>query len=161
MPSESQFDVNINQVRLWYPRCVDDGLGDLLHRVVQLLGDAARRRMDNSGGLTYSQIRLLGTLEEIEPVTQHQLAQALAVSDPAISRALRPLEEAGFVRVAPDPDHRRRRLVNTTETGRSTFHATGRPLADELREALIAADFPYERYLHDTIVLAELLEPSS
>jgi DNA-binding MarR family transcriptional regulator len=139
---------------------VDDGLGDLLHRVVFLLGEATRRRVDSSGGLTYSQIRLLGMLEEIEPVTQHQLAQALAVSDPAISRALRPLEAAGLVRVDPDPEHGRRRLVSTTEAGRGAFHNDGRPLQDELRSALLAAGFPYERYLHDTAVLAKLLQPS-
>ncbi|MFI6170712.1 MarR family winged helix-turn-helix transcriptional regulator [Nocardia sp. NPDC051052] len=139
---------------------MDDGLGDLLHRVVSLLGDATRRRVDSSGGLTYSQIRLLGTLEDIEPVTQHQLAQALAVSDPAISRALRPLEEAGLVQVDPDPDHGRRRLVRSTEAGRTAFHASGKPLADELRNALLAANFPYDRYLQDTITLAKLLEPS-
>ncbi|WP_433656264.1 MarR family winged helix-turn-helix transcriptional regulator [Nocardia sp. CA-128927] len=139
---------------------MDDGLGDLLHRVVYLLGEATRRRVDNTSGLSYSQIRLLGTLEDIEPVTQHQLAQALAVSDPAVSRALRPLEEAGLVQIKTDPDHKRRRLVAITEAGRTAFHATGKPLADELRTALLAADFPYERYLRDTIALAELLEPS-
>ncbi|WP_069161539.1 MarR family winged helix-turn-helix transcriptional regulator [Nocardia altamirensis] len=138
---------------------MDDGLADLLHRVVYLLGEATRRRVDNAGGLSYSQMRLLGTLEEIQPVTQHQLAQALSVSDPAISRALRPLEEAGLVQVDPDPAHGRRRLVSTTEAGRNAFHTTGKPLYDELRNALLAADFPYERYLHDTTVLAKLLEP--
>ncbi|MBF6332285.1 MarR family winged helix-turn-helix transcriptional regulator [Nocardia transvalensis] len=138
---------------------MDDGLGDMLHRVVQLLGDATRRRVDDSGGLTYSQMRLLGTLEEIQPATQHQLAQALAVSDPAISRALRPLEKAGLVRVGPDPEHGRRRLVRLTEAGSEAFHATGKPLYDELRTALLAAGFPYERYLQDTAVLAQLLQP--
>ncbi len=151
--------MNLNQVRLGYARWVDDGLGDLLHRVVYLLGEATRRRVA-SNGLSYSQIRLLGMLEEIEPVTQHQLAQALAVSDPAISRALRPLEEAGFVQIEIDPEHKRRRLVATTEAGRKAFHATGKPLADELRTALLAAGFPYDRYLQDTTVLAELLEPA-
>lgn len=139
---------------------MDDGLGDLLHRVVYLLGEATRRRVDNTSGLSYSQIRLLGTLEDIEPVTQHQLAQALAVSDPAVSRALRPLEEAGLVQIKTDPDHKRRRLVGITEAGRTAFHATGKPLADELRTALLAADFPYDRYLRDTLALAKLLEPS-
>ncbi|MFG1791015.1 MarR family winged helix-turn-helix transcriptional regulator [Nocardia sp. NPDC049149] len=138
---------------------MDDGLADLLHRVVYLLGEATRRRVDSAGGLSYSQMRLLGTLEDIQPVTQHQLAQALSVSDPAISRALRPLEEAGLVQVDPDPAHGRRRLVSTTEAGRNAFHTTGKPLYDELRNALLEADFPYERYLHDTMVLAKLLEP--
>lgn len=139
---------------------VDDGLADLLHRVVFLLGEAARRGGEDSGGLTYSQMRLLGTLEEIEPATQHTLAQALLVSDPAISRALRPLESAGLVQVRTDPAHARRRLVSITEAGRKAFHDSGRPLYDQLRTALVAAGFPYERYLEDTAQLARILEPS-
>ncbi|MFD6161945.1 MarR family winged helix-turn-helix transcriptional regulator [Nocardia sp. NPDC060256] len=139
---------------------MDDGLGDLLHRVVLLLSEATRKRMEGSGGLSYSQMRLLGTLEESEPMTQHQLAQALSVSDPAISRALRPLETAGLIQVDPDPEHGRRRLVTTTEAGRTAFHTSGKPLYDELRTALLAANFPYERYIHDTVLLAELLTPS-
>ncbi|WP_410598300.1 MarR family winged helix-turn-helix transcriptional regulator [Amycolatopsis sp. lyj-90] len=138
---------------------MDDGLGDLLHRVVMLLGEAARRRTDDPGGLTYSQIRLLGTLEEVEPTTQHRLAQALSVSDPAISRALRPLEADGLVQITVDPEHARRRLVRLTEVGRKAFHAAGKPLYDEFRAALVAAGFPYDRYLEDTLRLAEILTP--
>lgn len=138
---------------------MDDGLADLLHRVVLLVGDAARRRSDvDPRGLSYSQMRLLGTLEDVEPVTQHQLAQALSVSDPAISRALRPLEAAGLVRVRADPDHGRRRLVCTTEAGRKTFHHSGKPLHVELRGFLLETGFPYERYLRDTAALAKLIE---
>ncbi|MFE0155875.1 MarR family winged helix-turn-helix transcriptional regulator [Nonomuraea sp. NPDC059007] len=136
---------------------MDDGLADLLHRVVMLLGEAARRRTDGRDGMTYSQIRLLGTLEDIEPVTQHRLAQALSVSDPAISRALRPLETDGLVRITIDPEHARRRLVRLTDAGREAFHTAGKPLYDELRAGLVAAGFPYERYLEDTLRLAEIL----
>ncbi len=150
--------VNINCATLGYAQTMDDGLADLLHRVVFLLGEATRQRREGADGLSYSQMRLLGTLEDIQPVTQHQLAQALSVSDPAISRALRPLEAAGLVQVRPDPEHARRRLVRITDAGRKTFHDSGKPLYDELREALLAADFPYERYLRDTAQLARLLE---
>ncbi|MGK5636810.1 MarR family winged helix-turn-helix transcriptional regulator [Streptomyces sp. URMC 126] len=137
---------------------MDDGLADLLHRVVFLLGEAARQRGDGSAGLSYSQMRLLGTLEDLQPVTQHRLAQALSVSDPAISRALRPLEAAGLVEVRPDPDHGRRRLVGITDAGREAFHESGKPLYDELRNALLEAGFPYERYLSDTVRLVRILE---
>lgn len=139
---------------------MDDGLADLLHRVVLLPGEAARRRGDDLGGLTYSQMRLLGTVEDIQPATQHQLAQALSVSDPAISRALRPLEAEGFVEVRPDPEHGRRRLVSITEAGRKAFHDSGRPLYGELRDGLLEAGFPYERYLRDTVLLTKILESS-
>lgn len=130
----------------------------MLHRVVLMVGDAGRRRTDDSGGLTYSQLRLLGAVEDLEPATQHRLAQATAVSDPAISRALKPLEAAGYVRVVTDPDHRRRRLVTLTEAGRAVFHDSGKPLVEELRVYLVQAGFPYERYLEDTTRLAELLK---
>ncbi|RDG35013.1 MarR family winged helix-turn-helix transcriptional regulator [Streptomyces corynorhini] len=140
---------------------MDDGLADLLHRVVFLLGEAARQRDDGPAGLSYSQMRLLGTLEDIQPVTQHQLAQALSVSDPAISRALRPLEAAGLVRVRPDPEHGRRRLVGITDAGSTAFHGSAKPLYDALRNALLEADFPYERYLRDTALLAQLLESAA
>ncbi|WP_424215760.1 MarR family winged helix-turn-helix transcriptional regulator (plasmid) [Streptomyces sp. BI20] len=137
---------------------MDDGLGDLLHRVVMLLGEAARERTGGAGGgLTYSQIRLLGTLEEIEPATQHRLAQALSVSDPAVSRSLRPLEAEALVEITVDPEHARRRLVRLTDSGRDAFHTVGKPLADEFRDRLLTAGFPYDRYLADTLRLAELL----
>nr|CEL16540.1 Transcriptional regulator, MarR family [Kibdelosporangium sp. MJ126-NF4] len=132
----------------------------MLHRVVYLLGEAARQRDGDPSGLSYSQMRLLGTVEEIQPATQHQLAQALSVSDPAISRALRPLEAAGYVQIRTDPEHARRRLVSLTETGSKAFHDQGKPLHDELRNALLEAGFPYERYLRDTATLAQILEPS-
>nr|WP_206441263.1 MarR family transcriptional regulator [Streptomyces boncukensis] len=122
-----------------------------------LLGEAARRRTGGPDGLTYSQIRLLGTLEDIEPTTQHRLAQALLVSDPAISRALRPLQADGLVQITVDPEHARRRLVRLTEAGREAFHTTGESLDEEFRAALVAAGFPYDRYLEDTLRLAELL----
>jgi DNA-binding MarR family transcriptional regulator len=141
-----------------YAQTVDDGLADLLHRVVFLLGEAARQRTDDPDGLTYSQLRLLGTLEDIEPTTQHRLAQALLVSDPAVSRALGPLEAAGLVQVSPDPDHGRRRLVSLTEAGRKAFHDGGKPLYDQLRTFLLQADFPYDRYLSETARLAQLLK---
>ncbi|GAA4533180.1 MarR family winged helix-turn-helix transcriptional regulator [Amycolatopsis samaneae] len=137
---------------------MDDGLSDLLHRVVSLLGEIARRNTDQEGTLSYARLRLLGALEDIEPATQHQLAQSMGVSDPAVSRALRPLEQDGLVQITVDPEHARRRLVELTPAGRKAYHAEGKPLADLLRHGLQAQGFPYERYLADTVRLAEILE---
>ncbi|MEV0266637.1 MarR family transcriptional regulator [Streptomyces sp. NPDC050617] len=138
---------------------MDEGLAELLHRVVMLMGEAARRRSGPNQRLSPSQLRLLGTLEEIQPATQHQLAEALTLSDPAISRALRPLEAEGYVTINVDPAHRRRRLVALTPKGQDTFLTEGKPLEEELRAALLNADFPYDRYLADTLRLAALLTP--
>ncbi|MEV7217371.1 MarR family transcriptional regulator [Kitasatospora cineracea] len=139
---------------------MDEGLAELLYRVVMLMGDAARRRSGPDRRLSTSQLRLLGTLEEIQPATQHRLAEALALSDPAVSRALRPLEAEGYVAVDIDPAHRRRRLVTLTPAGQAAFLAEGKPLEEEFRTALLAAGFPYEQYLADTHRLAALLTPA-
>ncbi|ONI83219.1 MarR family transcriptional regulator [Actinosynnema sp. ALI-1.44] len=137
---------------------MDDGLADSLHRVVFLLGEVMRQRANPRGDLSYRQLRLLGMLEDIQPVTQHELAVALSVSDPAISRALRLLAAAGLVRIRTDPDHARRRLVSLTETGSKAFHDSERSLDGQLRDALLRAGFPYERYLADTARLAEFID---
>ncbi|WP_328334703.1 MarR family transcriptional regulator [Kribbella sp. NBC_00382] len=139
---------------------MDDSLADLLHRVVFLLGEAARRQGEgeDAGGLTYSQLRLLGTLDDIQPTTQHRLAQALSVSDPAVSRSLKPLEAAGLVEVRTDPEHARRRLVSLTPAGTKAFHEGGKPLYNKLRTALLEDGFPYDEYLRDTARLAKFLE---
>ncbi|MGB2718528.1 MAG: MarR family winged helix-turn-helix transcriptional regulator [Rhodococcus sp. (in: high G+C Gram-positive bacteria)] len=137
---------------------MDEGLADLLHRVVLLLGEAARAQLDSPDGPTYSQLRILGTLDDIAPVTQHELAQAMSVSDPAISRALQPLRETGLVDITVDPTHARRRLVRITDAGRHTFHSAGKPLQDQFRAALIEAGFPYDSYLEHTKQLADLLD---
>ncbi|MCX4679058.1 MarR family transcriptional regulator [Streptomyces sp. NBC_01433] len=139
---------------------MDEGLAELLYRVDMLMGEAARRRAGPDRRLSHSQLRLLGTLEEIQPATQHRLAEALAVSDPAISRALRPLEAQGYVTITVDPAHRRRRLVTLTPMGQDTFLAEGKPLEEELRTALLQVGFPYDRYLADTHRLAALLTPA-
>lgn len=140
---------------------MDDGLADLLHRVVSLLGGHARDRMPADGNLTYSQLRLLGALDDHSPLTQHQLAEAMAVSDPAVSRALQPLLHDELISIEPDPAHGRRKLVRITPAGSEAFHRTGRPFAEELKQALLANDFPYERYLADTSRLAAILVSST
>ncbi|HXH35436.1 MAG TPA: MarR family transcriptional regulator [Plantibacter sp.] len=137
---------------------MDDGLADLLHRIVAILGDLARDRMAaDQPQLTYTQLRFIGTLEEAPGTTQHRLAESLGLSDAAASRALRGLQEAGYVEIVTDPAHARRRLVSATQAGKDVFHATGVSMATELRDWLIRQDFPYERYLSDSRHLAALL----
>lgn len=140
---------------------MDDGLADLLHRVVSLLGEHARERMSAQDSLTYSQLRLLGSLEEHAPMTQHRLAEVMTISDPAVSRALQPLAQQGLVSIGADPEHGRRKLVTLTEAGSELFHRIGQPFVEEFKQVLLDSDFPYERYLADTSRLAEILSGST
>lgn len=135
----------------------DEPLGDLLHGVVMLLGMVAREQPYSRDGLSHSRMRLLGTLEEIQPATQHQLAQAMFVSDAAVSRMLKQLEPDGLVQITTDPDHARRRLVRLTRHGRRRFHAISAGYGAHFEQALRDAGFPYDRYLDDTMRLRDFL----
>ncbi|WP_455410101.1 hypothetical protein [Streptomyces hiroshimensis] len=64
------------------------------------------------------------------------------------------------MQVRPDPEHGQRRLAGITDAGRKAFHDNGKPLYDELRNPLLEAGFPYQWYLRDTALPAQLLEPS-
>ena len=135
----------------------DEGLGDVLNHITMLLGIVTREH-GAPGSLSYSRMRLLGTLEEEEqPATQHELAQAMLVSDAAVSRMLTALVPEGLVTVEPDPEHARRRLVRLTEKGAELFHASSSDYAAQLEKALTAIDFPYQRYLRDSIALRDFL----
>ncbi|MGC5025149.1 MULTISPECIES: MarR family winged helix-turn-helix transcriptional regulator [unclassified Tsukamurella] len=134
----------------------DEGLGDVLNHITMLLG-VVTREYGAPGALSYSRMRLLGTLEEVQPATQHELAQAMLVSDAAVSRMLTALAPEGLVTVEPDPEHARRRLVRLTDKGAEQFHASSTDYAAQLEKALTAQDFPYERYLRDSIVLRDFL----
>ncbi|MFZ4896263.1 MarR family winged helix-turn-helix transcriptional regulator [Plantibacter sp. Mn2098] len=141
---------------------MDDGLADLLHRVVATLGDLARKRIASGPAqLTYTQIRIIGTLEEAPGMTQRELADSVGLSEAATSRALQSLRDAGHVDIVTDPAHARRRLVTATPGGLHLFHASGAANAVELRDWLVREGFPYERYLADSQRLAELLGPLS
>ncbi|RLP74979.1 winged helix-turn-helix transcriptional regulator [Mycetocola tolaasinivorans] len=139
---------------------MDDGLADLLHRVVATFGDLARRRIASGPGqLTYTQIRIIGTLEEAPGMTQRELADSVGLSEAAMSRALRALRDEGLVDIVVDPTHARRRLATATAEGLRHFHDSGAAIAGQLREWLIREGFPYDRYLADSQQLADLLGP--
>lgn len=139
---------------------MDDGLADLLHRVVATFAEIARDRLasqSESEQLTYTQIRIIGTLEEAPRMTQRQLADALGLSEAATSRALRTLRDAGLVETVVDETHAGRRLATATRAGLQTFHSSGAATETELRDWLVREGFPYEDYLADSKRLADLL----
>ncbi len=134
----------------------DEALGDVLSHITMLLGILARDH-GAADALSYSRMRLLGTLEEVQPATQHELAQAMLVSDAAVSRMLTALVPEGLVTVETDPAHARRRLVRLTDEGARRFHASSRDYAVQFERLLADRGFPYQRYLRDSVALRDLL----
>jgi DNA-binding MarR family transcriptional regulator len=119
------------------------------------LTDEVTRRMAARGftGLRFSHGFLVQRLVESE---QPIAAQALDVTQQAVSKTIAELEGLGYVRRRPDPRDARVRLVSLTDRGRAAVDAAREERAavvEELRERLGA-----RRVDAATRVLREVLE---
>jgi DNA-binding MarR family transcriptional regulator len=104
------------------------------------LNDAVTRRLTARGfsGLRFSHGFLVQRLIAAEqPIAA--IAQALDVTQQAVSKTVAELEGLGYVRRRPDPRDARVRLVALTDRGRAAVHAAREERAavvDELRDRL-------------------------
>ena len=87
---------------------------------VQRAARALARRFDEAlrpVGLTNGQFSLLMSLNRPEPPSMAPVASLLAMDRTTLTAALKPLERRGLVRIAPDPNDRRGRLLHLTPKG--------------------------------------------
>ncbi|KAA6465164.1 MarR family transcriptional regulator [Acidobacteria bacterium AB60] len=88
---------------------------------VQRAARALARRFDDAlrpFGLTNGQFSLLMSLNRPEPPPMGPVASLLAMDRTTLTAALKPLERRGLVRVSPDPNDRRSRILILTDQGR-------------------------------------------
>jgi DNA-binding MarR family transcriptional regulator len=78
-------------------------------------------------GLTNGQFSLMMSLNRPEPPGMAPVASLLAVDRTTLTAALKPLERRGLIRVTPDPDDRRGRLMSLTPKG-TTLLASAVPI---------------------------------
>jgi DNA-binding MarR family transcriptional regulator len=114
----------------------DVDLGTALHHLVAALDRKADALLRREFGVSLSTGRLLVVLAEVGPVSQHELALKLSVSDPAISRAMEHVTSSGLAEVHVDPAHRGRRVVTLTRTGRERTRVAQAALERRLHEDL-------------------------
>jgi DNA-binding MarR family transcriptional regulator len=76
-------------------------------------------------GLQLSQLPILTVLSQMgdSGASMNTLAQALVMDPTTLTRNVKPLEKAGFIRVARSPDDRRTRVVLMTRSGERTLEA--------------------------------------
>ena len=115
----------------------DRELGLLLAEVCKL-HHAVSRSLVHKLGLHRGQPPLLSALAEREGQSHSELARALCVSAPTISKMVKRLERAGFVERRPDPDDERVSCVYLTDAGRAiqkdirrTLRSMGKEIARE------------------------------
>src|SRR6266545_641041 len=90
-----------------------ESLGYLAYRLAHLFELALDKRLDRHG-VNIGQFRVLLILWETEQVTQAQIAKYLQVAQPTIANTLRRMERDGLITTKPNPDDRRKLIVNLT-----------------------------------------------
>lgn len=69
-------------------------------------------------GLRATQFTVLAIVRASEPATQNEIARIAQLDATTLTRAIRPLERRGLVRIAPGRTDRRHRIVTSTAKGR-------------------------------------------
>jgi DNA-binding MarR family transcriptional regulator len=117
---------------------------------VGILLAAVRRRIrqvvrTEAGGhrLSPQQFWSLVGIDEAGPLSLGALADRLRMDQPTASRVVASLTKRKLIRMAEDPVDRRRLVLDTTREG-AELAARVRPIARDLREALVAGFTPAE-----------------
>lgn len=109
-----------------------------LHAVVSLLDRSADRILP-ALGLTYSRYLTLLTIERMGEATQRAIAEAMGITEPAVSRTIRTLQADGLVDAVAIPGAGNRRAVRLTEAGQSLVDGAATDLETAFGALLSAA----------------------
>jgi len=90
-------------------------------------------------GLTYSRYLTLLTIERLGEATQRAVADAVGITEPAVSRTIRSLQAEGLVAAAAIPGAGNRRAVRLTQQGQGLVNRAADQLEGAFRSALDAA----------------------
>jgi DNA-binding MarR family transcriptional regulator len=88
-----------------------------LHKLVFALDRSADALLRSQFNISYSRALVLVVLKEASGITQHQLAQELGHTDPAVSAILTELTKEGYVTSQVSPVHKRKKEVHLTPRG--------------------------------------------
>ncbi len=113
-------------------------VASIRRRLRQVVHAAVRRHR-----LTPQQFWVLLAIDEAGPLSLGALAERLPIDPPTASRVVASLTGRRLVRMGEDPADRRRLVIGTTPEG-ADLASRLRPLARELREAVIAGFSPPE-----------------
>jgi DNA-binding MarR family transcriptional regulator len=116
------------------------------------------RRLRAEHRFPISQGSVLGRLDRQGAQSVSDLAAAERVRPQSMAQTVAELESEGLVSRRPDPDDRRRALVELTQQGRTTLEADRRQREGWLAEAIASDLTPDEqRTLHEAVELMRRL----
>ncbi len=91
----------------------------LVHEVNLIMDHVAEHKLQNTLGISYNRFVFLYTIGQCGPASQHTIAQALKISDPAVSNMCSEAVESGVICVTTNPSHKRQRLVSLSTLGQT------------------------------------------
>ena len=127
-----------------------------LHAVVALLDRSADQILP-SLGLTYSRYLTLLTIERLGEATQRAIAEAMGITEPAVSRTIRALQAEGLVDAAASPGTGNRRAVRLTSAGQRLVERAATQLEDRFAALLTSAGLAASDVLAITEPIIKLL----
>ncbi|OOO21416.1 MarR family transcriptional regulator [Rhizobium sophoriradicis] len=93
-------------------------LGSRLRRIGERLQADTQQVIDEAGvGIQAGQYPFLAAIDRAGPLTIGELAQAVGITQPGVTRTIGQLLELGFVDMQSAPDDQRRRLVSLSDKG--------------------------------------------
>ncbi|MDX3896034.1 MarR family winged helix-turn-helix transcriptional regulator [Pusillimonas sp.] len=107
-------------------------MASIIYRLDQILRDTILRKLD----LTYIHFRVLQYLYEKDGRQIGEIAAAIVVRQPVLSRVIDQMEERALVRRSADPQDSRRMRVYLTDHGRSRYQEAWPPAHELLETAL-------------------------
>jgi DNA-binding MarR family transcriptional regulator len=137
---------------------LDEGSTDLMHRLLKLtnrLMAPFTTHLATRHRISLNEFRLLMTLGRYGDRASHELAAHTGVNAMSVSRAVAALERHGRIRVAVDPENRRRKRLSLTAEGHALYELM-RPesdrVADYLLSRLSAGDLSALDRIVDTLI---------
>lgn len=135
-----------------------EALTELLLALFRLHGRvlASGERLVADLGLTSARWQVLGAIALAgTPLPVAHIARNMGLTRQAVQRVVNELEREGLVFFAPNPHHRRAKLVGLTAAGQAAYQAADerqRPWADELAAGLNGRDINTATYVARALI---------
>lgn len=117
----------------------------------------AERILQSEVGITYARFVFLFAIKECGTATQHQIAQAMKVSDPAVSKLCAEAVHDDLLHIAINPQHKRQRLISLTPAAQKVLARSLTALDTCFSDVCAGATVNEETYRQQTALLLDSL----
>lgn len=128
-----------------------------VHEMNTVMNRIAEHLLQDKVSISYTRFIFLFIVKQYDAPTQHHIAQAMKISDPAISKVCREVVHEGLIRTAINPRHKRQRLIYLTTTGERTLQRSLAVLNACFSDVCAQAGIDEEVYREQTTHLLDSL----